>query len=218
MTEPQAPLSPIKRGLLWLWNPFTKTAGVSALIAGIIIILISAAIAVPSETHFDGVLDTHLGSGTPIWFFFAEGIVNWLSLALVLWISGLILCRKYDRKFRAIDLFGTQALARWPFLIISLVCLIPGVSRAATALAKMTVSPEGIPTLPEIAVGDTLAFTFASIVMLIATIWFVAMSWKAFRISCDVSGWRAISAFMVSLILAEIISKIVITKGLVALI
>ncbi len=198
----------------WLWNPFEKIAGGASLVAGVVILLITGVIASFSNTHFDGVLDTHVGHAAPLWVFLGEGIANWLCLAVVLWIAGLILTGR-SRKFRALDLFGTQALARWPYLLAALICSPPGFQRYSTAL--ITAAKQG-QLLPAASVGDTLIFWGATLVILIVTVWFVALAWKSFRISCDVRGGKAITLFIVGIILAEVISKTLILKGFASLI
>ncbi|MDF1862931.1 MAG: hypothetical protein P1U87_22125 [Verrucomicrobiales bacterium] len=199
----------------WLWNPFTLLAGAPALTAGVIILLITGALAAPTRTHLDGVLDTHIGFDAPIWVFLSEGIINWLCLAIVLWIAGLLL--KGPGKFRALDLFGTQALARWPFLLTTLVCYLPGIREVTTALNKLAVTGK-IGQMPEVESAHMIAFSIATIGMILVTIWFVALAWKSFRISCDVRGGKAIAAFVIGILLAEALSKFAIMKGLASLI
>ena len=66
----------------WLFNPFRFMAGFKALLFGLGIISVSAYLGFVSNTHFDGVLDVHTGIEIPLQYFFAEGIINWLSLAI----------------------------------------------------------------------------------------------------------------------------------------
>lgn len=198
-----------------LWNPFRTIAGFSALGWGLAILLITGGIAFLSRTHFDGVLDTHLGHAAPLWFFLGEGMINWLSAALFLWIGGTLLTG--FGRFRSIDLFGTQALARAPFLLSALICLLPGVGSYNEKLIAMASSGKVMLLPPAGTVGEVTSFSGAVIVMLLVTIWFVALAWKSFRVSCDVRGWKAICVFIIAIIGAEIVSKIAIVKGLVAL-
>lgn len=104
----------------WLFNPFKFVAGYKALLSGLAVILISAFIASFSNTDFDGVLDVRMGLEAPLWCFFAEGLINWICVAAPLFFFGLIVSRS---SFRAIDVFGTQALARGPYLIAAVVML-----------------------------------------------------------------------------------------------
>jgi len=92
-----------------LFNPFVYIAGAQALGLGLGAILLAGLIGSLSNTHFDGVLDTHTGLHVPLWVFLAEGLADWLCLSLVLLIFGKIIS---NTAFRTIDLLGTQALAR----------------------------------------------------------------------------------------------------------
>ena len=46
--------------------------------------MITGVLGYAGNTHFDGVLDVHSGPEAPIWIFIAEGLINWLSLSVVL--------------------------------------------------------------------------------------------------------------------------------------
>jgi hypothetical protein len=74
----------------WLFNPFRFIAGVKALLMGLAIILISASIGSLSNTHFDGVLDVQPGNEAPLWFFLAEGLIDWVCMVILLFFFGLI--------------------------------------------------------------------------------------------------------------------------------
>lgn len=187
----------------WLWNPFHRIAGWTSLAAGIAVLLATGFLAAPTNTHFDGVLDTHTGFRAPLWLFLAEHFVNWLSLSAVLWTAGALL--KGPRSFRAIDLFGTQALARWPFLITALACYLPGFESMNRKLIQTVKSGQ---LVPQATAMEWFAFTCVTTVMIVMTVWFVALAWKSYRVSCDVRGAKAVIAFVVGIIVAEVISKI----------
>lgn len=116
MTEPNelranGGLAPARSGPAgWLFRPFVWVAGGRALGLGLVAIVMAAALGYLGHTHFDGVVDVHSGRPAPGWVFLVEGLVDWLILSVVLYALGRLLAR----PFRAVDLFGTQALARWP--------------------------------------------------------------------------------------------------------
>jgi hypothetical protein len=45
-----------------LFNPFVKTARLRALLAGVVIIVVSGCVCFLGNCHFDGVLDAHFGA------------------------------------------------------------------------------------------------------------------------------------------------------------
>jgi len=188
----------------WLFNPFKFVAGPKALFLGVVIMLIVSLLGSLSNTHFDGVLDVHTGLKAPTWLFFAENLINWLCMVLFLVLSALIVSRS---NWRFIDIAGTQAMSRWPTLITALVMLPPAVrrfgeylmSKAGQSTAEVTMNP-----------ADAAIFVIATIISLLMIIWMVALMYRAYATSCNVKGAKAIVTFIVSLILAETVSKLLI--------
>lgn len=185
----------------WLFNPFRFIAGFKALLLGLAIILISALVGSLSNTHFDGVLDVHTGFQVPLWCFFAEGLINWVCMVIPLFFFGLIVSRS---SFRMIDVFGTQALARWPYLITSVVMLPEANQRFGIYLMSRFASTA---TSGTVDYTDMLIFIFAMVVVVIMAVWMVALMYRAYVVSCNIKGARAVITFIVSLIGAEVLSK-----------
>ena len=185
-----------------LFNPFVYIAGAPALGLGLAAILLAGLIGSLSHTHFDGVLDTHTGAHALLGVFLAEGLVDWLCLALVLLIFGKIISKT---AFRTIDLLGTQALARWPTIFISLVTLPPAFQRFSHDLLDQLTKPGG---KIEINPSDAIIFFAAVLAMLLFLCWMVALMYKSYSVSCNVKGGKAIGTFIAGLLLAEILSKI----------
>jgi len=190
----------------WLFNPFRVVAGYKALLLGLAIILISALVGSLSNTHFDGVLDVHTGTEAPLWLFFAEGLINWICMVVPLFFFGLIVSRS---SFRAIDVLGTQALARSPYLITAL-AMLPDANRriGEYLIAKFT------QTAPTATINyiDILVFMLAMVFTILMTVWMVALMYRAYCVSCNIKGARAIGTFIVSLIGAEVLSKFAILR------
>jgi hypothetical protein len=188
----------------WLFNPFRFMAGFQALLIGLAIILLSGFIGSLSNAHFDGVLDVHTGRSAPLWFFLAECVIDWICLAVPLFFFGLIVSRS---SFRFVDVVGTQALARWPYLITAIV-MLPNANRRVVEylVAELT---QGNPAV-EIGPMDVLVFVFAMLVTVLMVIWMVELMYKAYAVSCNIKGARAVITFIVGLIGAEILSKLVI--------
>jgi hypothetical protein len=198
---------------IWLFNPFMYIAGWQAFLIGLIGILAAGLIGSVGNVHFDGVLDLHIGAKVPLWFYIAEGFMDWLSLAILLLLASLIL---RGTSFRVIDIFGTQTLARWPMLISAAVGILPANQRVAETLVKMIQNPTQPPTFP---IADTAVFAAAMIIVLVMTAWMVVLMYRAYAVSCNLKGAKAIVSFIVCLIIAELISKagIITTAKLVLL-
>jgi len=185
----------------WLFNPFKFIAGYQALLIGLAAILLASLIGSLSNTHFDGVLDVHTGLQAPLWFFLSEGLINWISLVIPLFFFGLIVSRS---SFRTIDVIGTQALARWPYLITAVV-MLPDANRKVLEYltAKYTQSHTVIPIDPT----DIAIFAAAMLLTVLMIIWMVALMYRAYAVSCNIRGPKAIATFIISLIGAEVLSK-----------
>lgn len=188
----------------YLFNPFRIMAGSKALFLGVSIILITAFLGSLSNTHFDGVLDVHIGLKAPTWLFFAENLIDWLCMVLFLFFSALIVSRS---QWRFIDILGTQALSRWPTLITVLV-MLPNANRrfGEYLMSKLGRSAEAA----TINSTDAIIFVIAAIIALLMIIWMVALMYKAYAVSCNVKGAKAGVTFIISLILAEVVSKLLI--------
>jgi hypothetical protein len=188
----------------WLFNPFQFIAGGDTLLLGLIIMLVSAFLGSLSNAHFDGVLDLHIGKAAPLWFFTTEVLIDWFCLSIVLLITGLIVSRS---SFRIIDCFGTQALARAPYLLAAVAVFPKGFTRFAEYLAAKAMRQTPTVTIES---TDVLFFVVGVVVSLLMIIWIVVLMYRAYAVSCNTKGGKAVGSFIVALIVAEILSKIVI--------
>ena len=186
----------------WLFRPFTYLAGARALGLGIAAILLAGLLASVGNTHFDGVLDVHTGRAAPAWFFLSEGFIAWLSLAVILFALGKLTSRS---AFRAVDLFGTQAMARWPMVITALAVLTPPYQRFITAVAREPATLAGLTALP---LSDIIVGVLVLIVMLAMLVWMVALMYQSYRVCCCPRGAKGIITFVIGLLIAETLSKV----------
>jgi len=184
-----------------LFNPFLFTAGSKALTSGIAAILLAGLFGWMGNTHFDGIIDVHTGTEAPLWCFMAEGLIDWISMAIPLVFFGLIVS---NSTFRLIDVLGTQALARWPYLITSL-AMLPAANRRVNAylLSRFSQGQAAVTA----SYNDFVIFAVAMIVTVCMAVWTVALMYKGYSLSCNVKGPRAIITFIISFVGAEVLSK-----------
>ena len=57
---------------------------------------------------------------------------------------------------------------------------------------------------------DAIIFFISAIIAIIMIIWTAVLMYKAYAVSCNVKGAKAIGTFIASLIVAEIVSKLLI--------
>lgn len=192
-----------KKGLTtWLFNPFYYIAGGRALLIGIAIIILAGIIGAASNTHFDGIIDVHSGKKLPLWFDIAAGPVNWIIMAILLFISGLIISKS---KFRIVDVFGTQALARFPTIIMAIITFLPGYREIT---GRMVSEKDALSMLLS-STSDFIIFLVVLITTLLLTVWMVYLIYRAFSVSYNVKGGKAIGIFIAAIVIGEMVSKAV---------
>ena len=176
---------------IWLFNPFKYIAGAKALVIGWVFMLVTACIAAFSLTHFDGVIDAHYGLLTPFGWYVADQLAAWLPAVLVFYLAGLFFSRS---AVRPIDIAGTLALARWPYIFIAVINLF---------------LPPYVPKdIHHIGPGLILN----SLVTIPATVWMIVLLYRAFSTSTNLKGSRGTVIFILALVLAEVLSKFVFYK------
>ncbi len=188
----------------WLFNPFYYIAGGKALMIGSAAMLLTGLAANLGSSRFNGLLDFHLGLPIqPWWINISEILISWLIFCCLLLISGKIVSKS---RIRPIDVFGTQALARLPYLFASLIAFIPAIPRFAQKLVSD-------PTALQHFSPDTILYILSIIFVLLMAAWMVALMYRAFSVSCNVVGKAAISVFIASLLVGEILSLTVLHYG-----
>lgn len=187
-----------------LFNPFEKIAGKEALAAGIAVAIISALLAAQTNTRFDGVLDIHFVSGDVLLKTAAiDQVVNLGSLFIAFYLLALAFGAKGTRP---LDVVGTLALARAPFVLAPLV-------NTTGIFSKFSAQFETNSTdkIAEITPTDLLPLAPLLLVIIFLSVWMIALSFNAWKVSTNLKGTKLIVSFIISLITAEILSKIFIS-------
>ena len=187
------------KSITLLFNPFFYVAGGQALGLGLAAIFLEGLVGSWGQTHFDGVLDLHSGARAPLWLFFVEGLIDWLCLSAVLWVGGKIVS---PSAFRGVDLFGTQALARWPAIFMGLLTLPKAFQRFTREMvAQLQQGSLHLNT------ADALVFSAIVFAVIPLFCWMVVLMYKSFSVSVNVRGGKGIGTFIAGLIVAEALSK-----------
>lgn len=199
---------------LWslLWRPFDQLTGRQSLVWGLFAIGLTALWASRSGLVTDGVLDLHLwGASVGVLPSVAMGLVNWLCLGLMLWAVGHWLSAG---QYQVTDVFGHQALARWPMLLAVAYQSVPWVrsetERLATTMIEALPSQSHEVMASPAYVLDALWLTLLSSPVLLAVVWMVWLMYHGYARSFQVRGWQAVLGFVIALIVAELISKLLV--------
>lgn len=177
----------------WLFNPFHFLAGGRALAWGLSCIVLTAWLGGIYDYRATGVISFQLTAPAPLWHAMAQGLMAWAAPSVLLYIGGRLISRS---RPRSIDVFGTQALARAPALLMVLLVVSPPFRDIITSLIAQGVSP---PSLPQLALLVT--FGLAAVLLLV---WMVLLMYRAFAVSCNVAGGRAIAVFIAAIALGEV--------------
>lgn len=186
-----------------LFNPFTHVAGIRSLFWGVKIILITSILGYFFNIHFPDVISVKMCSNYSLWYFLIQSFSNWIIISLIFYISSLLFSKS---KIRVIDMFGTQALARFPYLLAP----FTGISQAPIVVSEYilyTFLGMGDPV--EITSGQIAITIIMILVTLLLTIWLIALMFNAFKVSSNIKGAKSVILFIIGLILSMVISIIV---------
>lgn len=188
-----------KENLLLLINPFERIAGSKALLIGLPVFIVSILLAYCGNMIFDGVLDAHFSNKPTLAQALLMPSIALAILIIILYITGHLLSKS---AIRFIDVAGTITLSRAPYLIISLVVLIPGIYENNMHISKSLLTQD----FAAISFIQWIVFFGSLIIMMISTIWFIILAYRAFSVSCNIKGAKGIIGFILALLISEIIA------------
>jgi hypothetical protein len=191
----------------WLFNPFKFIGGEKSLLIGSLFILISGIAGWANGTHFDGLIDIHQGKRMSIVIHLSEGFINVLIISILLYLAGVILSKS---KIRFIDVAGNMAYARFPYLLPVLLGFLPlDLDEISKRINNSVVQN---PMKPEFSGDDLALLLIISLVTLTVTVWYISLMWKAYVVSVNLKGTKAVISFILAVVLAEVSSKIAIAQ------
>lgn len=175
-------------------NPFEKIAGWQAFLVGSVFVLLSAIVSKFSYVALDGVLDIHLVKELTFEKSLMMQLLSIISLFVVMFVAGLL----FSKRFRWIDILGTMTFSKIPFFIATLAGLFVHIPEASQLMKNPFVILEDI------------SFLLFLLLTVFVVIWSIVLMVQALKVSCNLKGEKLAIAFTVSIIVAEIISKILI--------
>ena len=181
------------------FNPFRYIAGAKALILGLVFIAASALMLYSGNLIQDSYI--HIGmADAPLWHVATMHFIWWLLPALLLYLCGLALSKS---KIRIIDILGTTAFAQIILLLMIAPMLLPVVKENSLDMVAALQSR----TMPDMA--EFTSMIIYSIWSLICLVVFYIWNYNAFAVSCNVSGWKAIVAFIAVQVVVTIVGAII---------
>ena len=186
-----------------LFNPFKYIAGGKSLVIGVFILVLTAVIGFFSNTHFPDVISVKIGVNFPVQYYIIQVFANWIVVSIILYLISLIISKS---KVRILDVFGTQALARFPYLIASFVGFSNSMDRVSKyMLWEFLQQGEAI----ELSVTTVVMAILLIVGTLVLTIWLVGLMYNAFKVSANLKGSKSVLLFIAGLIVSIILSGLI---------
>lgn len=181
-----------------LFNPFRYIADAKALIMGCLFIIASALMLYSGNLIQDSYI--HIGMAeASFWCVLGSQVIWWIVPAILLYLCGLLLSKS---KIRIIDILGTTAFAQLIMILMIAPMLLPSVMSCSTELASSLQSGV-MPNMAEFM--PLIIYGFWSILGLVL---FYIWNYNAFAVSCNVSNWKAVVAFISVQIVLTIVSTL----------
>lgn len=174
-----------------LWNPFIRVAGWQAFFVGLIVITVTGFVASYGNLLFDGAIDAHFGGEVSIGKIFLLLAIDLISVVLMMYLAGLFI----SKNFRFVDILGTMTLSRSPFLVLALSALFV----RQPDLSEIIKNPMIVLSYP--------SFILFGIISIPVIVWYIALMYNALKISTGVRGTKLTIVFILTLLIAEIVSK-----------
>ena len=190
-----------------LYNPMAVLRRGNALLAALIVIIILTTVAWWGGEHLDGALDLHLFlNPPPMSVVILESLIDWISLAVLLFAAS----RMFGGNGGLAGHFAASGLARFPMIFAAIIG-----SRqlmGAAMLKAITVKPEEIVVHAQDIVTPAVIIGGLAILGLVA--WSVVMLVYGFKEVSRLQGGKTAAGFVIGIILAEIVSKLILWGSL----
>lgn len=183
-----------------LLNPFKYIAGSRSFFAGIAIILLTAIVGYFSKTHFPDLISVKVASQFPLVYYFITGFANWLVFALVLYLFALLAS---PSSVRLIDVLGTQALARAPYLLAAFLGFSNSIDKFGKYLLY-TQLKQG--ELVDLSTSGVVLAVVLMLLTVLLSIWIVVLMYNAFKVSANLKGTKSTVLFIVAFIISMVIT------------
>ncbi|HAO08307.1 MAG TPA: hypothetical protein DCQ50_15290 [Chryseobacterium sp.] len=184
-----------------IFNPFGIYSEKQLFITGILLTLTGALLGSFLDITYDGVLDIHQ-SETDFLTSLKENGNNVACIFVTLLISGKII----NRKTRAIDIFNTATVSRFPMYIGAVITSSPILTRIGDQILNQRNDIQHLQLKPL----DLALLLVISCVLLMITVYYITLLVNGFKTSVNAKKWLHFAGFAVALLIAEIISKILI--------
>lgn len=185
-----------------LFNPFGIYSEKQLLVSGILITVAGSFVGALLNVTFDGVLDVHQYE-TDFLTSLKENSINVACIFIVLFILGKLI----NRKTRAIDILNTSMVSRFPQYISAVITALPLLKRIEDEIINHQSDLQHLNFKPL----DLALLFVISMLLLTITAYYIVLLVNGFKTAVNAKKWQHFVGFAAALIIAEIISKLLIS-------
>jgi len=185
-----------------LFNPFGIYSEKQLLVSGILITLAGSFVGSLFNVTFDGVLDVHQYE-TDFLTSLKENSINVACIFIVLIVLGKLI----NRKTRVIDILNTAMVSRFPQYISAVITALPVLKKVEDEIISHQGDLQHLNFQPM----DLMLLFVISMILLAITAYYITLLVNGFRTAVNAKKWQHFVGFAIALIIAEIISKLLIS-------
>lgn len=185
-----------------LFKPFERYSEKTLIVVGGVFTVVGSFLGSIFHSRFDGVLDMHVVSSAPFYQVLLDNLINVFCLVLFLFLAA-----KYiNRKTRLIDILTASMVARIPYYLVVFGNINGVVGKASEEVIQL-VNPEMI---GEVAISSLLIVIGFGLLSILFLVWYLALLFNGFKVASNAKGKKPIVLFILSILLAEVLSKVLI--------
>lgn len=194
-----------------LINPFERYQERTLMIVGRVAIVVGCFIAYVFNARYDGVVDLHFAQKVRTMEPFFDNMVNIVCLLLPLFIVGRII----NKKTRVVDVLTAILIARIPYYVLPFFNANNFIGNMTEQVMRQ-MSERSLSNSTSMDLGLTsgemvLFLAFAGLSIL-ALIWMIVLLYNGFKTATNLKSLKHKVYFVLALIVAEVLSKIIILK------
>lgn len=184
-----------------LFNPFIKYSEKQLLLVGLLFTIAGSLMGFYLNARFDGALDMHISRSTTMVAVISDNAINIISLFTPLYLVALYI----NNKTRAVDILSTVLVARLPIYLLALSNIGKFMSQIENKI--LFNNPLNINFEP----AELIAIIIIALLSLLFLVWYIALLYNGFKVACNAKTAKHNILFAVALLVAEIVSKIIIS-------
>lgn len=181
-----------------LLNPFRYLAGGRALAWGLVVLILTSIFSWQTGVVARGNMSIGYADGyVSLLAATLRMLVLWLVFATLLYAAGMLLSRS---KIRAVDIYGTNLFASIPLTVGMLLTALPTMRRLEAQLMEHLADPAALAAA--LWTPTRLIILGA---LLVVMVWYFWWSYSAFAVSANLKSVRAVAAYIVCFVAAQIL-------------